>query len=178
MEMPPFPCFMVDVSNYESDLISDFLAERPSQNWLMMADYAALSNHQLWTAWLFSQRAFASGKSLARSIDAEFLRYIAGTHHVSEAFKKAGLQKSHNKAWIVNLPEYQENEGEKYPVVDLEHSRDVFTKIVEKLGINTVEGSPTITPHGLDKLGIQVPEINDDTEDIIIGFVISSDLNS
>ena len=78
----------------------------------------------------------------------------------------------------INLPEYQENEGEKYPVVDLEHSRDVFTKIVEKLGINTVEGSPTITHHGLDKLGIQVPEINDDTEDIIIGFVISSDLNS
>ena len=178
MEMPPFPCFMVDVSNYESDLISDFLAERPSQNWLMMADYAALSNHQLWTAWLFSQRAFASGKSLARSIDAEFLRYIAGTHHVSEAFKKAGLQKSHNKAWIINLPEYQENEGEKYPVVDLEHSKAVFTKIVEKLGIKPIEGSPTITNHGLDKLGIQVPEINDDTEDIIIGFVISSDLNS
>ena len=44
--------------------------------------------------------------------------------------------------------------------------------------IKPVEGSPTISNHGLDKLGIQVPEINDDTEDIIIGFVISSDLNS
>ena len=49
---------------------------------------------------------------------------------------------------------------------------------MEKLGIKPIEGSPTITNHGLDILGIQVPEINDDTEDIIIGFVISSDLNS
>ena len=88
MEMPPFPCFMVDISTRQDDLIGDFLTKRPSQNWLMLADYAALTDHQLWTAWLLSQRAFAKGKALARSIDAEFLRYIAGTHHVSEAFKK------------------------------------------------------------------------------------------
>ena len=88
--MPPFPCFMVDVSNYESDLISDFLAERPNQNWLMMADYAALSNHQLWTSWLISQLAVASGKSPARAVDEECLRYIARARHVSEAFKGGG----------------------------------------------------------------------------------------
>ena len=178
MEMPPFPCFMVDISTRQDDLIGDFLAERPSQNWLMLADYAALTDHQLWTAWLLSQRAFAKGKALARSIDAEFLRYIAGTHHVSEAFKKVGIQKSHDKAWIVYLPEYEEKDGELYPLIDLVQSKETFGEISEKLGIQPIESRPEITLDGLDKLGIEVTKLDEITEDIIIGFVISSDLNS
>ena len=144
----------------------------------MLADYAALTDHQLWTAWLFSQRAFAKGKALARSIDAEFLRYIAGTHHVSEAFKKVGIQKSHDKAWIVYLPEYEENDGELHPVIDLVQSNEIFVEIAEKLGIQPIESRPKITLDGLEKLGIEVTKLDEITEDIIIGFVISSDLNS
>ncbi len=178
MEMPPFPCFMVDISTRQDDLIGDFLTERPSQNWLMLADYAALTDHQLWTAWLLSQRAFAKGKALARSIDAEFLRYIAGTHHVSEAFKKVGIHKSHDKAWIVYLPEYEENDGELYPLIDLVQSEETLVEITEKLGIQRIESRPEITPYGLDKLGIEITKFVDTIEDIIIGFVISSDLNS
>jgi tRNA threonylcarbamoyladenosine modification (KEOPS) complex Cgi121 subunit len=178
MEMPPFPCFMVDISTRQDDLIGDFLTERPSQNWLMLADYAALTDHQLWTAWLFSQRAFAKGKALARSIDAEFLRYIAGTHHVSEAFKKVGIQKSHDKAWIVYLPDYEENDGELYPLIDLVQSKEISVKIAEKLGIQPIESRPEITLDGLNKLGIAITKLDDITDDLIIGFVISSDLNS
>lgn len=178
MEMPPFPCFMVDISTRQDDLIGDFLAERPSQNWLMLADYAALTDHQLWTAWLLSQRAFAKGKALARSIDAEFLRYIAGTHHVSEAFKKVGIQKSHDKAWIVYLPEYEEKDGELYPLIDLVQSKEIFVEIAENLGIQQIESRPEITFDGLDRLGIPITKLDEITEDIIIGFVISSDLNS
>lgn len=178
MEMPPFPCFMVDISTRQDDLIGDFLAERPSQNWLMLADYAALTDHQLWTAWLLSQRAFTKGKALARSIDAEFLRYIAGTHHVSEAFKKVGIQKSHDKAWIVYLPEYEEKDGELYPLIDLVQSKEIFVEIAENLGIQQIESRPEITLDGLDRLGIPITKLDEITEDIIIGFVISSDLNS
>ena len=178
MEMPLFPCFMVDISTRQDDLIGDFLTERPSQNWLMLADYAALTDHQLWTAWLFSQRAFAKGKALARSIDAEFLRYIAGTNHVSEAFKKVGIQKSHDKAWIVYLPDFEENEGELYPLIDLVQSKEISVKIATKLGIQPIESRPEITLNGLDKLGIAITKLDDKTDDLIIGFVISSDLNS
>ena len=178
MEMPPFPCFMVDISKRQDDLIGDFLKERPNQNWLMLADYAALTDHQLWTAWLFSQRAFAKGKALARSIDAEFLRYIAGTHHVSEAFKKVGIQKTHDKAWVVYLPEHEDNGGELYPILDLAQSKETVAEIAEKLEIQAIDSRPEITRRGLDKLGIGISKLDDRTEDIIIGFVISSDLNS
>ena len=78
MEMPDFPCFRVDLSNSVENLIQEFLKIRPNQNWLLLADYAAQSQQQLWTAWLLSQRAFLQNRALARSIDAEFLRYIAG----------------------------------------------------------------------------------------------------
>jgi len=178
MEMPLFPCFMVDISDCGDDLIGDFIQQRPNKNWLLLADYAALTNHQLWTAWLLSQRAFANGKALARSLDAEFLRYIAGTHHVSEAFKKAGIQKSHDKAWLVNLPEYEIKEGEMYPLIDMKHSKDSFVEISAKLGLQPIDGSPNITHQGLEKLGIEVADFDDSVEDIIIGFTISTDLNS
>ncbi|MGB2070461.1 MAG: hypothetical protein ACPHVR_02360, partial [Poseidonia sp.] len=35
----------------------------------------------------------------------EFLRYLAGTHHISEAFTRTGLQPGQENAWIVYLPE-------------------------------------------------------------------------
>ena len=41
---------------------------------------------------------------VARSVDAEFLRYLAGTHHISEAFARAGVQADQGSAWVVCLP--------------------------------------------------------------------------
>ena len=178
MEMPKFPCFRVDVSNCKDDLIDQFLEKRPSQNWLLLAEYAAQSEQQLWTAWLLSQRSFIRNRALARSIDAEFLRYMAGTHHVSEAFKKAGISLTQKMAWIIHLPDYEIKEDEIYPKVDLEKSSQTLNTLVDDLGMSHADGKPEITLEGLLKLGIDVATIDDKTEDIIIGFTISSDLNS
>ncbi len=178
MEMPKFPCFKVDISNCKDNLIVQFLEKRPSQDWLLLAEYAAQSEQQLWTAWLLSQRSFIGNRALARSIDAEFLRYMAGTHHVSEAFKKAGISLTQKMAWIVHLPDYQIKEDQIFPIVDLEKSRQMLEVLVDSLGISHIEGEPEITLEGLLKLGINVSTIDDKTEDIIIGFTISSDLNS
>ena len=178
MEMPKFPCFKVDISNCKDDLIDQFLEKRPSQNWLLLAEYAAQSEQQLWTAWLLSQRSFIRNRALARSIDAEFLRYMAGTHHVSEAFKKAGISLPQKMAWIIHLPNYEIKEDEIYPKVNLEKSSQTLNTLVDDLGMSHADGKPEITLEGLLKLGIDVVTIDDKTEDIIIGFTISSDLNS
>ena len=50
--------------------------------------------------------------------------------------------------------------------------------MVDDLGMSHADGKPEITLEGLLKLGIDVATIDDKTEDIIIGFTISSDLNS
>ena len=103
---------------------------------------------------------------------------MAGTHHVSEAFKKAGISLTQKMAWIIHLPDYEINEDEIFPKVDLEKSSQTLNKLVDDLGMSHVDGKPEITLEGLLKLGIDVATVDDKTEDIIIGFTISSDLNS
>tara|TARA_B100001121_G_scaffold146516_1_gene128131 strand:+ start:26503 stop:27039 length:537 start_codon:yes stop_codon:yes gene_type:complete len=178
MEMPDFPCYKVDISNCSSDLITQFLSARESENWLLMAEYAAFTQQQLWTAWLLSQRAFNRGTALARSIDAEFLRYVAGTHHVSEAFKKVGINPSHKSAWIVYLPHSENNDGELNPDFDAKSIATTTTKLCEQLGMLQLSGKPEITIAGIENLGFDISVIDEKTEDLIIGYTISTNLNS
>ena len=81
-------------------------------------------------------------------------------------------------AWIVHLPDYQIKDDQIYPIVDLEKSSQMLKGLIDVLGISNAEGEPEITLEGLLKLGINAATIDDKTEDIIIGFTISSDLNS
>lgn len=178
MEMPEFPCFRVDASNSVENLIQEFLKIRPNQNWLLLADYAAQSQQQLWTAWLLSQRAFLQNRALARSIDAEFLRYIAGTHHVSEAFRKVGIQDHHKTAWVINLPNYQKSADELIPDLDAEENLQFIGSLCQKLSMSIIDGKPELTIDGLKKLGIEIDKIDENTEDILVGLTISTELNS
>ena len=170
MEMAEFPCFRVDVSNSVENLIQEFLKIRPNQNWLLLADYAAQSQQQLWTAWLLSQRAFLQNRALARSIDAEFLRYIAGTHHVSEAFRKVGIQDHYKTAWGINLPNYQKSADELIPDLDAEENLQFIGSLCHKLSMSIIYGKPELTIDGLKKLGFEIDKINENTVDILVGF--------
>lgn len=178
MEMPHFPCFKVDLSKSVNDLIQQFINARPTENWLLLADYAAQTQQQLWTAWLLCQRAFEQNRALARSIDAEFLRYVAGTHHVSEAFRKVGISENHEFAWMVNLPEYEKVNGEMVPLLDWDSTTVTVDKLCSKLNLSLIDGSPELTVHGLNKLGLKVDSISKDTGDALVGLTISTDLNS
>ncbi len=178
MEMPRFPCFKVDIANTDEAFIKNFISCRPDQNWLLLAEHAALSQHQLWTAWLLAQRAFRQDRALARSIDAEFLRYMAGTHHVTEAFKKVGINVSHRYAWIVHLPKAEFSEGEIIPDFDSDEVIQMFDNLVKSLNIRALSGSPEMSAFGLENLGISVDNISEETEDRLIGFMISTELNS
>ena len=42
---------------------------------------------------------------IANSVDAEFIRLIAGTHQVKIAFNNAGIRKGDESSWIIRLPE-------------------------------------------------------------------------
>ena len=72
---------------------------------VLLGGHAVMGDEQLWTAWIQASRNELRGRMVARSIDAEFLRYLAGTHHISEAFSRAGLQEGQTTAWVVYLPE-------------------------------------------------------------------------
>lgn len=106
MSSRPFPVANVHLSGEApKEAIDRFLKYRPSERWVLLGGHAAQSMDQLWTAWVQATRNELRDGMVARSIDAEFLRYLAGTHHISEAFTRAGLQPGQENAWIVYLPE-------------------------------------------------------------------------
>ena len=106
MGFPAFPCrgVRVEKGSPQSN-IDAFLKQRPSHRWVLLGGHAVMGDEQLWTAWIQATRNALRGRMVARSIDAEFLRYLAGTHHISEAFNRAGLQEGQPTAWVVYLPE-------------------------------------------------------------------------
>ena len=178
MEMPQFPCVKLDISNQSSDFIGQFIEQRSDESWLLMSHYAAQGQQQLWTAWLLAKRAFSTGKALARTLDAEFLRYIAGTHHVSEAFKKVGIKSLDNTAWLVFLPSHIIDIEEIKPSFSLAEFHLGVESLTQKLNLKVIEGKPEINIEGIKKMGIQLPESNLNLIDSIIGHIISADLNS
>ena len=106
MSFPVFPCQGVRVAGDSPQRhVETFLKMRPSTRWVLLGGHAVMGDEQLWTAWIQASRNALRGRMVARSIDAEFLRYLAGTHHISEAFSRAGLQEGQTTAWVVYLPE-------------------------------------------------------------------------
>ena len=106
MSPHPFPHANVHLNGEgPKEAIDWFLKHRPSERWVLLGGHAAQGMDQLWTAWVQATRNELRGAMVARSIDAEFLRYLAGTHHISEAFARAGLQPDQQDAWVVYLPE-------------------------------------------------------------------------
>jgi len=178
MEMPPFPCVKLDISNQSSDFIGEFIEHRDDESWLLMSHYAAQGQQQLWTAWLLAKRAFSNNKSLARTLDAEFLRYIAGTHHVSEAFKKVGIKSNDNTAWLIFLPNHIAELDEIKPSFSLDEFDSGVESLIQKLNVKVIEGMPEINIEGIEKMGIPLPESKLNLIDSIIGHIISADLNS
>ena len=178
MEMPPFPCVKLDISNQSSDFIGEFIEHRDDESWLLMSHYAAQGQQQLWTAWLLAKRAFSNNKSLAITLDAEFLRYIAGTHHVSEAFKKVGIKSNDNTAWLIFLPNHIAELDEIKPSFSLDEFDSGVESLIQKLNVKVIEGMPDINIEGIEKMGIPLPESKLNLIDSIIGHIISADLNS
>lgn len=105
MSERPFPSAVVTFANSEEGSpVERFLKHRPDARWVLIGHHAVQSHVQLWTAWLQAARNELRSAMVARSIDAEFLRYLAGTHHISEAFARAGVGLEDNRAWVVWLP--------------------------------------------------------------------------
>ena len=75
---------------------------------------------------------------VARSIDAEFLRYLAGTHHISEAFSRAGVQEGQDNGWVVCLPAatgHENDLGHLQPEAeDTPDFESALSDLLERLG--------------------------------------------
>ena len=104
----PYPCWGLSFPEPVDDaskLVESFLEWRTDERWLLLCGPAAISETQLWTAWLGLCSRNANSTMRANSIDVEFIRLIAGTHQIRIGFERAGLADGDHTAWLVYLPE-------------------------------------------------------------------------
>ena len=161
MSTPAFPIVNVDIGGLSSKkAIQYFLEHRPNERWVLLGEHAAQSVGQLWTAWIQATRNELRGCMVARSIDAEFLRYLAGTHHISEAFARAGLQSGQSSAWVLCLPipEGVENDlGHVQPTAQGEQAfSEHLDSFLESLGWTSSSPEVSFSIEGAKILGIDV----------------------
>ena len=109
MSRAPYPCWGLTLANPVDDagqLVGSFLEWRKNERWLLLGGPAAVSEKQLWTAWLGLASRHTNSSMRANSLDAEFIRLIAGTHQIRIGFERAGLANGDKTAWLVHLPEF------------------------------------------------------------------------
>ena len=121
---------------------------------------------------------------VARSIDAEFLRYLAGTHHISEAFTRAGLQEGQTTAWVVYLPEAKGLENDLGHLQPVASENAAFSEQLSTL-IDQLDWAPETTEatysiEGARKLGIDAEGWDDARapESIIAHILMADDQSS
>ena len=185
MAQPPFPCFAwrseqpIDAQS----LLKAFLQLRPNNQWVMIGDGCVQSNLQLWTAWSCASRRWVRKTSLARSLDAEFLRYLSGTHHVSEAFKRAGVRNGDKSGFVVFLPDaitidesQTDCQAAEYDQKDIENQA---SSIYSELKIESIPMKYLLSKTGAIRLGMKF-ESEDEalTESTLLGHIVSSEFTS
>lgn len=157
--MPWFPAWGIEFSESienPSSIVSVFNEWRPSDRWLLLSYHSACSEVRLWTVWSALRRREESGRMVARSPDAEFLRLISGTRQLSIAFERAGVSKGDESAWIVYIPDYDlgEDFGETEIHTSAYSDNDLFaTRLIEHLGANLLAKRPIPSDEGLVRIG-------------------------
>lgn len=181
MELP-FPCMAVglDESNHSEGVIANFLKQRPSERWVLLGAHAAQSFSQLWTAWVKTTRNELRGTCVARSIDAEFMRYLAGTHHISEAFTRSGYQNGSQAAWIVYLPiaESSSNSlGHLHPVVPEKPALPPeCSELVSRMMMTASRSKVTLSIDGAKILGVDISsDATSQLEESLVAHVLMAD---
>ncbi|MCS5533162.1 MAG: hypothetical protein NZ736_02760 [Candidatus Poseidoniaceae archaeon] len=188
MTMPKFPCiaWRSDKPVIAKQLIAKFLDNRLDDRWMLVAGHAVQFEQQLWTAWNCCERNFANGNQLARGRDAEFLRYIAGTHHVSDAFVRAGIQDGETSGWVLYLPEpilkKEGIAGLQPSGIDMGKHNDFASNCQTLLSILGLENSKIVAYFSVEaanKLGLDTEGIpQENLQQALIGHILSADFSA
>ena len=181
-EQPPwFPAWGIKFTNGINDtnrMLSMFNKLKSDNRWLLLAFDVAASERHLWTAWYSTKRNEKNGKMIANSVDAEFIRLVAGTHQVKIAFNNAGIREGDEAAWIIRLPESDIGSGIDEVFINRDSYNDYDSEaniLIEKMGGELISQRPVATLRGLMRIEYdkQVNETQS-LEECFISHLVSS----
>lgn len=180
-QMPWFPAWGIEFNEPIKEIdevLKVFNQYRNDNYWLVLAFDVAASENHLWTAWYSMQRNKKMKKMIAKSIDAEFIRLIAGTHQVKIAFSNAGIRNGDKLAWIVRLPESEIGDGINEVFIDRESYNNYDNDaniLIERMNGKLLSQRPVPCLEGLKRIGY-TKEINttQSLEECFILHLVSS----
>lgn len=185
MAQPSFPCFAWSSESpvQAKEVLNRFLEVRPNADWVLIGQDCIQSESQLWTAWNCASRRWLRSTALARSLDAEFLRYLSGTHHVSEAFKRAGVRNKDTSGYLLHLPKATSTDEEHSDCTPIHH--DFTTSELEAqsllldLGFHSAPMEYSLSKAGASRLGMKFESEHEAlTDSSLIGHIVSAEFTS
>jgi len=170
-----FPCWSWESSEplELKSFVQSFQKIVPSQRWVFCRSDVAQTPRQLWTAATVSNRNTDRGTAQARTLDAEFLRVLAGTHNVSEAFKRAGLPNGATSGWLLHIPDQSTS-------TDTQTMDENAEQLLTNLGLSQTSSTLEINIDGAKNLGITLDDGIDSNriEASLIGHILLADVSS
>jgi hypothetical protein len=185
MAQPSFPCFAWNSESpvQAKEVLARFLELRPNADWVLIGQDCIQSESQLWTAWNCASRRWLRSTALARSLDAEFLRYLSGTHHVSEAFKRAGVRNKDTSGYLLQLPQADGTDEAHSDCVPIHHdfstSESMAQSLLSDLGFQSVPMEYTLSNEGASRLGMKFETEHEALSDSsLIAHIVSAEFTS
>lgn len=164
-----FPCWGLSMSSPVEDvskLAQTLLEWRKNDRWLLLGRHAAISEKQLWTAWAGVGGRKSQDTMRSHSLDAEFIRLIAGTHQIRIGFERAGIANGDNEAWLVYLPEFwtAEINDAKWPELDLVALDEEADRLMRVLDAKLLTHRPIPNSATVERLHLELG-INEEHND-------------
>lgn len=115
MPTKEFSCWRVKFSKpikNERDFVANWLSLRPNESWVLLSGDVLAGKFHVAVAFEVLNRNRDRNMMKSTGIDGEFMRLVAGTHHVSHAFSKVGLTTGDSQAWLVDLTQESSAEAQ------------------------------------------------------------------
>ena len=161
MTAPMFPCRRVALGESCDDpraLAMSWIETRTSDHWALVSGTCLASEIHGWVAHEVLMRNKSRGTMKSNSVDGEFMRLLSGTHHIANSFKRAGLCKGDETAWIVDLS------GEE--------SEEMFNIHAQKMNFEILNDRPNLDIFDSERMGIEGAS----SEDAAIGHIHLADI--
>ncbi|MBN16552.1 MAG: hypothetical protein CMB37_00110 [Euryarchaeota archaeon] len=157
MTRTPYPCWglkLPEAIDEPGEVVSLLLKWRKDDSWLLLGGPAAVSNEQLWTAWLALTSRFANSNMRANTKDAEFLRLISGTHQIRIGFERAGLQQGDSKIWLIHLPDMENKDirNREWPKINRNELDQEANRLMNVFNATLVPHSPMPVEESVERL--------------------------
>jgi hypothetical protein len=147
---------------YPSDVVENWMRERPDDRWLLLAWPAAASERHLWSVWFSLANRLHNQTQIARTQDAEFMRILSGTHQIRVAFERAGLQSGDERVWLIHLPDFSDLKPADLPLdsipaslpgINFDADEIEAARLMTWLGADLEPSRPVPSLSGLERIG-------------------------